>query len=199
VAYVILFLLIIAVNCMPALVPPTWIVLTSFVAAFHLEVWLVVIIAVTGASIGRFILAHYIEWFSHIIFNKKQHENLHYLGDRIGKTPKSNFWFVFFYSLTPLSTTALFVAVGIAKINLKIVIPAFAIGRTISYTILLLSSTAITKNVSNLFQGVFSIKGLISTLVALITVLILIFIDWHKLLEHKKLRLNFRIWKWQEE
>lgn len=155
-------------------------------------------LGVTGATIGRYILSNYINWFSHQVFNKRQEENLRYLGQRIGRTPKTNILFTFLYSLTPLSTTALFVAAGVARIRIVYVITGFFFGRLISYTVLALSTKAIAVNIEELFSGVISWESLLSTLLGLTVILLFIFVDWQELLEHKKLKLNFKIWKWNE-
>lgn len=178
--------------------PPTWTVLVFFLTAYDLNIAAIVALGVIGATTGRFILSKYIHWASCKIFNKKQNENLGYLGNRIGKTPLSNFLFTFVYSLTPLSTTALFVAAGIARIRMSVVLAGFFAGRVISYTVLALSTRAIAVNIQDLTHGIFSWKSITSSLLGLIVLMAFIFIDWEELLDKKKLKLNFKIWKWQE-
>lgn len=196
--YVALFLFVVLVNLLPAFAPPTWTLLVFFLVKFDLTIFAVVMLGVTGATIGRYILSNYINWFSHQVFNKRQEENLRYLGQRIGRTPKTNILFTFLYSLTPLSTTALFVAAGVARIRIVYVITGFFFGRLISYTVLALSTKAIAVNIEELFSGVISWESLLSTLLGLTVILLFIFVDWQELLEHKKLKLNFKIWKWNE-
>lgn len=197
--YLILLLVVILVNSLPAFAPPTWTVLISFYTGFELNIYLVILIGVLGATFGRFILAHYIQWFSHQLFNEKQHENLNYLGNKIGGTPVHSFIFTFIYSLTPLSTTVLFVAAGIAKVRLSIVLAGFALGRLISYTALLYSTAALATNIKDLTSGTFSLKNILSSILGLAFLLLFIFIDWKELIEKKKLKLEFDVWKWSKE
>ncbi len=157
---------------------------------------MVIIIAVIGASIGRYFLYSYVRKFSEIIFNEWEESNLKYLGDRIGSTPKRNFIFTFIYSITPLSTTALFVAASIARVNRKILILGFMFGRLISYTFLAFSSQIVVSGISELKLNPFSWQALISTMIGLGLLLLFAFIDWKELLENKKLKLNFQVWRW---
>jgi membrane protein DedA with SNARE-associated domain len=198
VIYLFLLGLVIFVNCLPAFAPPTWTLLVFFLTAYDLNLAAIVLCGVLGATIGRYILSHYSLWLSDKIFNKRKHENLNYLGNRISGTPIHTFLVVFLYSLTPLSTTALFVAVGVAKVSLKIAIPAFSLGRLISYSVLAVSTKAIAVNIGDLTNGIFTWESVVSSLAGLTVLLLFIFVDWQELFEHKKLKLNFQIWKWSK-
>jgi membrane protein YqaA with SNARE-associated domain len=196
--YLTLLLLVILVNVLPAFAPPTWSLLVFFLVRYNLSITTIVAIGVLGATLGRFLLSCYINWFSQQVFNKKQEANLRYLGKRIGKTPKSNIIFTFIYALTPLSSTALFVAAGIARVRIQYVLLGFFFGRVISYTLLALSTEALVVNVNELFKGVITWQSVLSSLLGLAILLLFIFIDWKELLEKKKIKLNFNIWRWNE-
>jgi membrane protein YqaA with SNARE-associated domain len=184
---------------MPVFAPPTWTILVIFLAKYELNLALVVACAVLGATLGRFILAHYTNWFSHQIFNKRQFENLGYLGKKFGKTHKTNMLFTFIYSLTPLSTTALFIAAGIAQIRIKFVLIGFFFGRLISYTILAISTRSVAANINDLMDGIITWKSLATSLAGFSIIFLFLFVDWIELYEYKHFRLNFRIWKWNRD
>lgn len=194
--YLILFLVVILVNSIPFFAPPTWGVLVLFFVRYKLEITLVVLFGVFAATLGRYILSYYINKFADLIFNKKAEENLGYLGEKLGKTQEQNFIFTFLYSLTPLSTNALFIAVSMAKLKIKPVIAGFFCGRLVSYTVLILTTGVVAKNISDLLSGVLSIKNIIATFVGLIVLLGFIFIDWKTLFIYKHLRLDFKVWRW---
>lgn len=194
--YLIFAAAIVAVNLLPAFAPPTWTLIVFFLNYYHLNIFLVILIAVFSAALGRFFLYTYIQKFSHIVFNDWEKENLEYLGKRLGSNLKTNFVFIFIYSITPLSTTALFVASAMAKINRLILMAGFICGRLISYSFLAFTSQIIVKEVDELTKGIFSWQSIVATLLGLGALLFFSFLDWREVLENKKFKLNFRIWRW---
>ena len=48
---------------------------------------------------------------------------------------------------------------------------------------------------SDLVHGTFSWKSIITATVGILVLAALLFIDWRQLLEKKKFKLNFEIWK----
>src|SRR5438067_13264066 len=58
--YVLVFVAALAVDSIPLFAPPAWTVLVLLLVLFHLDPWVVVIIGVTGSTLGRYILSIYI-------------------------------------------------------------------------------------------------------------------------------------------
>src|SRR5207248_7504037 len=108
--YVLVFVAALVVDSIPVFAPPVWTVLVLLLLTFHLNPWLVVIIGVTGSSLGRYILSLYIPRISRAVVNRREDENLSYVGSKLAQTPLAASTFIFLYTLTPLSTTALFTA-----------------------------------------------------------------------------------------
>lgn len=196
--YLLFFLTILLVNLLPAFAPPTWTLIVFFLNYYQLNTYLTILLAVIAATLGRYVLYSYSEWLSKIVFNRWGRENLQFLGQSLGHTPKRNFIFVFLYSITPLSTTALFVAGGLAKINKNILLLAFALGRIISYTVLALTSQVVVTNLSEVYNGSPSWEQVLSASFALMVLLLFIFLDWKKLVQNGKIRLNLKVWKWNK-
>lgn len=194
--YVIFTLAVIVVNVLPAFAPPTWTLIVFFLNYYHLNIFLVVILAVFAAASGRYLLYFYVKKFARAIFNEWEQDNLAYLGDRIGKKAWSNFVFVFFYAITPLSTTALFVAAAVANIRKSVLFAGFICGRIVSYSFLAFTSTLVVKELDEIIQGSFTWQAVLTSIAGLGILLFLTFLDWRELLEHKKCRLNFKIWRW---
>jgi membrane protein YqaA with SNARE-associated domain len=194
--YLFFALAVILVNLIPVFAPPTWTLIVFFLNYYNLNIFAVIIIAVFAATIGRFFLYNYVQKLSNILFNEWEEKNLEYLGEKIGKTPKSNFIFTFLYSITPLSTSALFVAASIARVNRFILILGFFCGRLVSYSFLAFSSKLVVDSLSELSINPFSWQAIVTTIIGLLLLLFFAFIDWRKLLEDKKLSLNFKIWRW---
>jgi hypothetical protein len=124
--------------------------------------------------------------------------NISYLGGRLGKTQLLNFLFTFAYSLTPLSTTALFVAVGVAEVKIQMVLLGFALGRTITYTLLGLSADVLFQEVSEMGRQGFTWQNILPLFLTSLVFLLFVFIDWKTLLEERRFRLHFRIWRWNK-
>ncbi len=197
--YLELLVTVLLLNVAPAFVPPTWTVLVYFIIKHQMPLPAVVLIGVTAATLGRYILAQYIHWIAKLLFNKAQLDNIGYLGSRLGKTQWANFLFTFIYSLTPLSTTALFVAAGVAKVKMAMVLLGFFMGRLISYTVLALSAKALSSNVTDLWSGGISFESVLTIVIALAVFFIFVFIDWKELLEHRQIKMHFDVWRWSKK
>jgi hypothetical protein len=193
--YLLVFLAALAVDTIPIFAPPAWILLVALLVKFELNPWLTVAIGVTGSTIGRYVLTLYIPKVSSSIVNRQEDANLHYIGSKIGKARWSSAIFVFFYTLTPLSTTALFTAVAMARVRSWHVFVPFFIGRLITDGVLVFSGKYASGNLSDLLHGQANWKTVITLVAALLVIAAFLFVDWRQLLEHKKLRFRFRIFR----
>ena len=115
--YLFVFLAALAVDTIPFFAPPAWMGLVILIVTFKLNPWVAVILGVAGSTLGRFILTLYIPRLSSKFMNPRADDNLRYLGRKLGHAKWSAGLFVFFYTLTPLSTTALFTAAAAARIK----------------------------------------------------------------------------------
>jgi hypothetical protein len=195
-AYFLVFSAALAVDTIPIFAPPAWIILVVLLVKFHLNPWLTVGIGVTGSTIGRYILTRYIPKISSRFVNRQEDANLRYIGHKIGKAKWSSAVFVFLYTLTPLSTTALFTAAAMAGIRkpLHIFVPFF-LGRLITDGAFVFSGKYASTNLSELLHGEANWKTVLTLIAGLIVIGAFLFVDWRQLLEHKKLRFRFKIWK----
>jgi hypothetical protein len=195
--YFLVFLAALAVDTIPIFAPPAWIVLVILLVKFHLNPWAVVVIGVTGSTLGRYILTRYIPKVSSSLINRRESENLRYIGSKLCRVKWSAAIFTFFYTLTPLSTTALFTAVAAARINPWHILPPFFLGRLITDGMLVFSSKYATANLSGLLHGQASWKTVLTLTAGLIVIGAFLFVDWRCLLEKRKMRFNFKILKAQ--
>src|SRR6476660_1265365 len=145
-AYFLVFLAALAVDTIPIFAPPAWILLVVLLVKFKLDPWLTVTIGVTGSTIGRYILTRYIPKISSSIVNRQEDANLRYIGSKIGKAKWSSAVFVFLYTLTPLSTTALFTAVAMARIRPWHIFAPFFLGRLINLGVLVFFGKSASAN-----------------------------------------------------
>src|SRR5437868_9003311 len=127
--YVLVFVAALVVDSIPVFAPPVWTVLVLLLLLFHLNPWVVVIIGVTGSTLGRYILSIYIPKVSSALVTRREDENLRYVGGKVTRAPFAAAVFVFLYTLTPLSTTALFTAAGVARVHPWHILAPFCRGR----------------------------------------------------------------------
>jgi membrane protein DedA with SNARE-associated domain len=160
-----------------------------------LNPWGVLLAGVPGSALGRYLMSLYISKVSGKLLKSRKNEDLDFLGKKLGQKLWRSWLFVFLYTLMPLPTTPLFTAAGIAKLKSISIIPPFLCGKFISDAIMLVTGRYAASNLRDMFHGTFSWKGITGALLGLLLIAALLFIDWRVLLQKKRLRLNFRIWK----
>ena len=194
-AYLLVLFGALAVDTIPVFAPPAWILLVFLLVKFKLNPWLTVVIGVTGSTIGRYLLTRYVPRISSRLVNRREDMNLRYIGTRIGKAKWSSAVFVFLYTLTPLSTTALFTAVAMARIRPWHILVPFFFGRLITDGVLVFSGKYASASLADLIHGQANWKTVLTLVAGVVVISLFLFIDWRRLLEHKKLRLRFKILK----
>src|SRR5262245_15299951 len=138
--YMLVFCAAFLLNLVPVFAPPTWTVLVALLLAFDLNPWAITIVGVAGATLGRFLLGLSAPCVGRWTLNAQTNANMAYLGCKLSGRPRSTILFVFLYSLTPLSTSALFTAAAIARTRQLLLLPPFFVAKLISYVILVWSA-----------------------------------------------------------
>jgi membrane protein DedA with SNARE-associated domain len=194
-SYLLVFALSLLVDLIPFIGPPAWTVMVFCQIKYQLNVWMVIVVGVAGSTIGRYLLALYMPYLSSKIISSKKDQDLRFVGQQLNKRKWQVQLFVFIYTLIPVPTTPLFTAIGMARINPLTVLPAFFIGKFASDALMVHAGKFAAENIELLVKGLLSWKTILGTSVGLLLLFIFLFIDWRMLLEHKKFRLSFRIWK----
>ena len=194
-AYLLAFALSFFVDLIPFIGPPAWTVMVYCQIKFDLNVWLVILVGVIGSTIGRYLLALYMPYISSKVINKKKDEDLQFVGQRLNKKKWQVQIFVFLYTLIPVPTTPLFTAIGMSRMNPLFVLPAFFVGKFVSDALMVHAGKFAAENIELLVKGLLSWKTILGTTVGLALLFTFLFIDWKTLLEKKKLKLSFKIWK----
>lgn len=189
------FLGTVLMDITPLPLPPAFTIMILLQIMFDLPVWPVIIIGVIGSIVGRYILTLYIPMLSSHIFKKSKNEDIEFLGNKLKTKGWKSQLFILFYTLMPLPSTPLFVAGGIAKMKPVYIIPAFFIGKFTSDSIAVFTGKFATQNVQSLLNGILSWRSVTGLLVGLTFLFLLIFIDWRSLIQEKKLKLVFNVWK----
>jgi membrane protein YqaA with SNARE-associated domain len=193
--YLLVFICSMAVDIVPFPLPPAFTVMVLLQIVFKLNIWAVVVIGVAGSIAGRYILTLYIPKISGEIFKPSKNEDVQFLGEKMKQGGWKSQLGILIYSLLPLPTTPLFIAGGMAKIKPIYIIPVFFVGKFISDTIAVFMGKYAAENTQKLFQGMIDWKSITGLILGILLICGLLFIDWRELLQHKKFKLKFKIWK----
>lgn len=193
--YVAMFLAALATDLIPVIGPPVWTVMVFMLVKYDLNPWGVLATGVPGSVLGRYWLSLYIPRFLGQVIKQRKCDELHFAGSRLKGSLWRSWTFVLVYSLLPVSTTALFSAAGLARIKPIQILPPFFAGKFISDAVMLFSGRYAVTNSVDLVYGTFSWKGAVMITAGVVVLAAFLFVDWRRLLEQKRLRLEFRIWK----
>ena len=194
-SYLGIFFLLIAVNAAPILMPPTWIILSSFfVLDASLDPFLLALVGATGATIGRFFLKCISGFFRRFV-GKEQESNLDAIGNFLNKKKFGYTLTSFLFAATPLPSNMLFVAYGMMRAKSIGLYIGFWCGRLVSYYIMITISHAVLTPFLQLFED--RLIGIIAAdIVGIGSVVFFTCINWQTLLFERKLRfVRPRLWR----
>lgn len=193
--YALVFFASLLVDLVPFFGPPAWMVMVFFQIKYDLNIWWVLFSGVLGSALGRYLLALYMPYLGSKVLNEHKDEDMKFLGAKMD----NNFWktqaFVIFYTLLPVPSTPLFTVVGLSKMNPLRVIIAFFTGKFLSDALMVYAGKFAAENIDSLINGLLSWRTISGVVLGIILVFIILFIDWRTLLQKKKFRLSFNIWK----
>jgi membrane protein YqaA with SNARE-associated domain len=173
------------VNVIPALIPPTWIVLSMFkIHNPELDTLGIAVFGVVGSIVGRYVMYLYCRALGRYV-PRKYGENIRYISRFLGEKKLGLFFGTFLYALSPMPSNFLFISSGVSAIEVLPVLGGFALGRLLSYTILTYTSHRIFLFLDAL--GIWNMRLVIDVL-GVVGGVAVIFIDWRKVLD--KLNLN---------
>jgi len=194
-SYIGIFFLLIAVNAAPILMPPTWIILSSFFALdASLDPLLLALVGATGATIGRFFLKHISGFFRRFV-GKEQESNLDAIGNFLNKKKFGYTLTSFLFAATPLPSNMLFIAYGMMRAKSIGLYFGFWVGRLLSYYIMITISSVVLTPFLELFED--KIIGiLVADIVGIGVVVVFTCINWQILLLERKLQfVRPKLWK----
>ncbi|MCB0465967.1 MAG: hypothetical protein KDC78_09905 [Aequorivita sp.] len=193
--YTLVFLGALLFDIVPFPFPPAFTIMMFFQILYGLDIWAVIIIGVAGSILGRYILLLYAPLLAKRYLKESKNNDIQFLGAKM----KENKWkgqaVILAYSLLPLPTTPLFLWAGISRLKPIYIIPAFIIGKFNSDTVALHLGKYASENIEGLIQNTFSLESIASLILSFLLLFCLLFIDWRKLIQAKKLVINYKIWK----
>jgi hypothetical protein len=195
VIYVVIFLGSLAVDLVPVVAPPAWTLMLFLLVKYHLNLWPVLAVGVPGSALGRYLFSLYITKFSDMVMARWKKQELRYFGTKLDRRLWQTWLFVFLYTLSPLSTSALFTAAAMTKVPVMRLLPPFLAGKFISDAVMVTAGRYAAGRASGMFHGVLGWKSLVIAAATLLVSGGFLFIDWHALVVNKHIRFKFRILK----
>ena len=194
-SYAGIFLLLIGVNAAPLLMPPTWIILSSFfVLDQSFDPLVLSLVGATGATIGRFLLKIISGYFRKVVGNQ-QKSNLDTIGDFLNHKKFGYVLSSFLFAATPLPSNMLFIAYGLMRAKSIGLYLGFWLGRVLSYYVMITISKIVLTPFIELFENRY-IGILIADILGIAVVIFFTCIDWNLLLISRKFKLiKPRLWK----
>ena len=182
------------VNISPILMPPNWLILSSFYALDDsMNMVVLAVVGATASTAGRFVLKQLVSKFKNHSNNNTS--NLTVIGDYLNKKKYGYVISSFVFAVTPLPDNILFVAYGLIKAKSIGMYVGFWFGKLLAFYVMLTISPAILIPFTRIFEdrlvGILLADGL-----GIVAIIIFAAIDWDILLNKKKLRLvKPRLWR----
>ncbi|GFN39369.1 MAG: hypothetical protein ACE1YX_03150 [Nitrosopumilaceae archaeon] len=189
-----IFLLLIGLNVVPILVPPTWLILATFHSAdSSLDPIILAFVGATGSLIGRSALMYLSRFFRRFLGDERKSSL-----DTVATFLKKRYGFFitsFLFASSPLPSNMLFIAYGIMKAKSIGLFVGFWMGRVISYYVMISLSQVALVPFLELFEN--RIVGIIiADFGGLALVVFFASINWKILLTEKKLKfVKPRLWR----
>jgi len=189
------FLFLIVTNAIPILMPPTWIILSSFYALDpSLNPILLAIIGATGATIGRFILKKISSLFRKFV-GPAQKSNLDVIGDFLNRKKYGYIVASFLFAATPLPSNMLFITYGLMKAKSLGIYVGFWCGRAISYYVMISISNIVLTPLLQIFEERYMAILLIDA-IGIVSVILFTSFDWALFITQRKLKLvRPKLWR----
>ena len=189
---VLVFLIVYALNLVPAFAPPTWMVFSFLGFRDGTPHVMLAVVGAVAATLGRVTLAK----MSHFVIRQKlmsqsSRENVDALRQRLEGRRKFTFGAFLFYAFTPFPSNFLFIAYGLTAMDLALVAVPFFIGRTFSYSVWGLASSAVARRISVDYEDsipYLSLYFILSQVALLSLVYVFTKIDWRSLFDERKLK-----------
>lgn len=190
-----IFLVLIGVNTAPILMPPSWIVLTSFYLIDpSLNVVFLAMVGATGATIGRFFLKKISGVFRKFVGNE-QKSNLDIIGNYLNQKKFGYLIASFLFGATPLPSNMLFITYGLMRAKSIGIYFGFWFGRTLSYIVMIYFGNAVLQPFLEIFEdrltGILLIDG-----VGVGVIVLFASINWTVLITQRKIKfVKPKVWR----
>ena len=191
-ALALLFVLVFALNLIPAFAPPTWMALALVGFQYHdTSAALLAGVGAVAATLGRLTLAK----LSHRIVRQKllsdaHRANIDVIKDRLEKRRALTASVFLFYAFSPLPSNFLFIAYGLTGLPLLRVALPFFIGRLVSYGFFIMGGAAAGRRfeIDSMVSGAYALAWFIGTQLLILGALYCFTrVDWKVMFDKRKL------------
>ena len=191
-ALALLFVLVFALNLIPAFAPPTWMALALVGFEYHdTSAALLAGVGAVAATLGRLTLAK----LSHRIVRQKllsdaHRANIDVIKDRLEKRRALTARVFLFYAFSPLPSNFLFIAYGLTGLPLLRVALPFFIGRLVSYGFFIMGGAAAGRRfeIDSIVSGAYALAWFIGTQLLILGALYCFtHVDWKVMFDKRKL------------
>lgn len=188
-SYAGIFLVMVGVNAAPVLMPPSWVVLTSFhLLDPGLDVAALAAVGATGATAGRYVLKRASGRFRRFV-PAGQASNLDAVASYLGRRRHGYALASFLFGATPLPSNFLFITYGLMGAGGAGMYAGFWLGRMASYMVMIRFGGAVLVPFLDLFED--RLLGILVVDAAGVGVVALFAsIDWPLLLTRRRLRFT---------
>lgn len=176
--YLILLILVFAINLLPAFGPPTWTVLVFVRLHWHLNPVALVVLGAAAAVSGRYLLARGARRFKNRLPGRIR-SNLDDARDLVARKRIGAVALFGLFVISPLPSAQLFIAAGLLDVPLTVLSMAFLLGRLVSYSLYVGVTSLADQQLGSVLGGVFGSPWSVALQVALFAlVCALPFINW---------------------
>jgi uncharacterized membrane protein YdjX (TVP38/TMEM64 family) len=140
--YLVVFVVVLGVNLLPAFGPPTAAVLVLYRLQSDLHPVVLVAVGAVAAALGRFALAHATRLVRHRLSSDRR-ESLDALAKSIERRRHASIIGLVLFALSPVPSAQLFEAAGLSGVKLPRLVLAFFAGRVVSYSLYVSGASAV--------------------------------------------------------
>ena len=171
------------INLVPAFMPPTWSVLAFFLIQFDLPLLPLALGGAVAATAGRVALALGTRYLGPGVLPADVLRNLGDLGTYLRTHSRWIGPAVLVYSFGSIPSNQLFMAAGLAHLDLRVVAGSFLAGRVVSYTLFAHAADRAVPSITDVFAESFTKPQLLALELASLGILVLIAkVPWGRLL-----------------
>ena len=185
--YLLLFVIVLGVNLMPAFGPPTWTILVLYSLNTQMPTTAVVLTGATAAALGRYLLASAFGLIRNK-FSTRSRDNLDAAKKLIEQSKGKTVLALGMFVISPLPSAQLFEAAGLMRVRLLPFTIAFFAGRLVSYFIYTSTAARIREsNLGDAFRRAISEPvGIAVQLVVIAMLVALTRMDWGRWLSGQR-------------
>jgi membrane protein YqaA with SNARE-associated domain len=180
--WLLVWVITVVLNVVPAFMPPTWSVLAYFHLQEDMAIWPLAVVGATAATLGRTGLALASRHFGSRMVPEAWRGNVEQLVGTIRSRKALGLPALALFTLNPIPSNHLFIAAGIARAPLRVILSVFIAGRFVSYVLWVGAADAAMHSLGDVIGTTTGIWAVVVQLVGFAVLILIMRLDWGKLL-----------------